>query len=577
MSTSVPGLHWWSWRRARERLDQWVRTIIDDRPYAIRFGPGEGAFVDFHAREIVVDPLFTHHFTPDGVRLPQVWGVAHVDRVGMLQVLTARAQAYHEAGHVRFTDWPPLMGTTHQWLVNSLEDERMERLTAAFFPPAARDFAELGHRFWLRGMEGIGAAPDEVTILLNACLFARWDERRPVGMPSRLHLPPGAQTRWDHEIAPLVREAWIAPSCAEVSRIAKEILLLLGLDAADSSAGARRLLPRGSETRGARHGDDLPDVAPMMPVSMPHDLGPEHDAADPLLGSPMADCDPSAGVLWMQPYHALEADVRGDIERLVAELRVATPDEEPVANDRRGRFHSRSYVRSRGATPVVHAVDEADAPDGMAIMLVIDGTSSMGGNPDGLATDGGPADRHSFAYGRMPAVRRAVLHLERACARAGVPLAVGFARDQAYPSHRPSRGDPYERYRDPVEWIKRFDTPVNAEGPRALIAGMYGDAQAEAVSRSLRQVAPIIAARPEPTKLIIYIHDGEPTDETPMAVRTTVERVRRSGIGVIGLFIGDQRDLPKMQAIFGSDTIGVAAGDALAPRLGRILKRYRCR
>ena len=226
---------------------------------------------------------------------------------------------------------------------------------------------------------------------------------------------------------------------------------------------------------------------------------------------------------------------------------------------------------------MVQAADEADAPEGLALVLLIDGMGSMGGNPYGVTADGRPADPEGYAEGRMPAVRRAVLHLERACARAGVPLVISFARDEAYPCHRPRRGSGFEFYRQPVVWIKTFDTPPNAEGPRALIAGMYGDAQREAISRSPRQAQPLLLARPEPTRLIIYVHDGAPTDETPEQVRATVTAVRRSGIGVIGLFIGDQHQLPQMQAIFGHDTIGCERGSDLAPRLGRILKRYRCR
>ncbi len=60
--------------------------------------------------------------------------------------------------------------------------------------------------------------------------------------------------------------------------------------------------------------------------------------------------------------------------------------------------------------------------------------------------------------------------LERACAALDVPLAIGFARDHAYPVHTGTFGR--VSLREPVVWIKRWDTPPNAEGPRALLAGM---------------------------------------------------------------------------------------------------------
>ena len=45
---------------------------------------------------------------------------------------------------------------------------------------------------------------------------------------------------------------------------------------------------------------------------------------------------------------------------------------------------------------------------------------------------------------------------------------------------------------------------------------------------------------------------------------------------IIGLFLGDQRNLPAMEAIFGREwTIGVDDLERLPARLGRILARYR--
>ncbi len=70
----------------------------------------------------------------------------------------------------------------------------------------------------------------------------------------------------------------------------------------------------------------------------------------------------------------------------------------------------------------------------------------------------------------MPHVRRAAMLFERACAALEVPLAIGFARDSAYPVHTGTRGRVY--LANPVVWIKHWDTPAQAEGPRALIAGM---------------------------------------------------------------------------------------------------------
>ncbi len=126
-------------------------------------------------------------------------------------------------------------------------------------------------------------------------------------------------------------------------------------------------------------------------------------------------------------------------------------------------------------------------------------------------------------------------------------------------------------------WIKRWETPPQAEGPRALLAGMYGDATCEAVSRSLTIAQGELDQRSEAVKVVIYVHDGRPEDETPEAVKATIDRLRRSkGTVIIGLFLGDQRNLPMMQAIFGREwTVGVDDLQQLPARLGRLLAKYR--
>ncbi len=76
--------------------------------------------------------------------------------------------------------------------------------------------------------------------------------------------------------------------------------------------------------------------------------------------------------------------------------------------------------------------------------------------------------------------------------------------------------------------------------------------------------------------MLLYIHDGEPTDEQPEEVRTAVEETRRAGIVVVGLYIGEQSGLCRMEAIFGSRwTIGAENLPGLTLHLGRLLTRFR--
>ena len=63
-------------------------------------------------------------------------------------------------------------------------------------------------------------------------------------------------------------------------------------------------------------------------------------------------------------------------------------------------------------------------------------------------------------------------------------------------------------------------------------------------------------------------------DETPAQVKRSVDEARRDGTIVIGLYIGSQSAIGKLEAIFGrDDTVGVADLRKLAERLGAILRR----
>src|SRR4051794_37184109 len=91
-------MEWWQWNRARTRLDQWVRTLIGARPYTVRFAIGQGSFVNFSTREIVIEPTFPHGLAWEARIVPTMWGRSRVVRASTLDVLCARALAYHEGG-----------------------------------------------------------------------------------------------------------------------------------------------------------------------------------------------------------------------------------------------------------------------------------------------------------------------------------------------------------------------------------------------------------------------------------------------------------------------------------------------
>lgn len=562
-------MHWWHWKRAEHALDTWVRALIGARPYTIRFATGKGSFVNFSTREIVIEPNM-----PDslgGARLlPRAWRRQRVRELAGLQWRCARTLARHEAAHVLFTQVSKRdRGGVHHWLINALEDGRIERYLGALAPWAWADFVELGMLVWQQY-----ALPDgRAERLLSACLLHRWDVLRPKKAVSRIVFPhPADRALWEERIRPLVERAWLVSDTEDVVGIAGEILKLVGMP---ETAGVPRGLanPIDSGTAGERAADDQPlraAGAGHPPMCSDDGLTEEDSVED--ANPPGIDVDLTRGQLLLHPYREIEHEVAGEVRRLIAALAPPTPNTALRAHMVKGRFSAREHVRSQGEKPLLLGRERAPDPCGLALVLLIDRTGSMGN----YQIAGGVSGEGFYSpSGRMYHARRAALLLDRACASAHIPLCIGFAGNEVSPRHGPYAGRTLHLPQS-VVWIRDWATPAGAEGPLAAIAGMYGDAgNAERISESLRLARERLRERRERTRVIVYIHDGQPTDEPPQAVAKTVAAVRRDGIIVLGLFVGDQRELPKLAAIFGpDDTIGVADLAKLPERLGSILKRY---
>lgn len=583
-------MNWWHWRRAQHVLETWVRTLIGARPYHVAYQTGGGSYVNLRTREITVDPTMADGWGGDTL-LPFVWRGRTVRTLAALQYRISRTMARHEAGHVLFTDDYTVAGELHAWLTNALEDGRMERLTGRFYPPARADFDALGTLLWQKKPLTPVHETSRADRLLNACLFWRWDCLRPSGMPSRWRWAGDEERRfWDDQIRPRVEEAWRAPTAVRVAEIALELLRLIGL-AQSAGTGGHRLMPSdlailiSSEDAGdgaLGRGDDDPPLRAYEPSYDTHSAGSGHRDEDETIAGiiveedepPAVDSDPSAGNVWMQPYGPLQREVGGLLRQLLKVLVVPTPDVDVRPSETTGTFDARAHIRSRGETPMLHRrVDDHD-PTGLAMVLLIDRTGSMGGSPEPIDWAAGGVPGPSFEQGRMPHARRAATLLDMACSAADIPLCIGYAGNNGYTCHHPDGARSFA-LSSPVIWIRDWSTSRSAEGPRALLAGMYGDSGDECYSASLRLVQQQLAARPERTKVIIYLLDGRPTDEPSDAVRRTVEQVRRAGLLVIGLFVGSQGEIRYLRDIFGADdTIGVADIRHLPDRLGRILVRY---
>lgn len=72
--------------------------------------------------------------------------------------------------------------------------------------------------------------------------------------------------------------------------------------------------------------------------------------------------------------------------------------------------------------------------------------------------------------------------------------------------------------------------------------------------------------------MLLYLHDGVPTDESPAAAAATVAKLRTRGNVVLGVYVGPQEQIAQLQAIFGiTGTIPVSDLSDLPKRLGRLL------
>ncbi len=333
--------------------------------------------------------------------------------------------------------------------------------------------------------------------------------------------------------------------------------------------------PVNSGTAGERATDDPPLTvagASAAPLTRAEDQPVEEDSvegADP----PGIDVDLTRGQLMLHPYRKIEHEVAGEVRRLITALTPPTPNIAPRPHMVKGHFSAREHVRSQGEKPMLVGRERAPDPSGLALVLLIDRTGNMGSYQ---ITGDVPGAGFCSRAGAYCHARRAAMLLSLACAGARIPLCIGFAGNEVSPRHmaRTRAGRCICRSRWSGSVTGRLLPAQRGRWPCS--PACTGDAgNAERISESLRLAQAGLRERRERTRLIVYIHDGQPTDETPQAVAETVAAVRRDGTIVLGLFVGDQCELPQLQAIFGpDDTIGVADLAKLPERLGVILKRY---
>lgn len=625
-TSSFLTMRWWHRQSAVRALESWTRPLIGTRPYTPRFEVGKGSYMDFGTQEIVVDPS-AWDFLKVADHLPLWWNGKRIATEAQLQWRYARTAARHEVMHVLFSVSPDCSGALH-FLVNALEDEWIEQLSRFFYPAAWGDFVTkarvITHYYPLDDLR----TRTREAVLLNACLYHRWDWKRERGTPSRYRFHSSEDEQfWAQTIRPLVEKSWRTHEDAGRKEIAREILQLIGVDeAADLSGEGLLVLPAVLDIKGERGEDDQPlRIETALPAAVEDDEG-KQGASGEAGGEGQADSDVSgrgggasegstlptralvtivteddeapspltaAEELYLLPPAYLENQVRAMRSRLLRELIVSTPDAGDEESPWAGQFSVEDFLRTGGARPFLLPGHQAPAHEGLAVGLLIDRTGSMegwggmyaGGSILGM---GGLDERGVFCPSfydprhRMTYARQVAMLFELTCPLAGIQLLIGAVGDYgpllhlARDVHSTDWRAPHRFKPDqPITWLRGRNTPRDSEVTRAAIAGLYGSYGCERVSSALQMTARELAACRARTRLIIFIHDGEPTDESPEDIQRVLSEIRREGMLVVAPYVGEQSEIKLLQNIFGIQwTIPVKELSGLAKRLGRLLKRY---
>ncbi len=634
---------WWYRANAKKALESWIRPLIAPRPYTARFEVTGQSYMNFSTREIVVDPT-AWDFMRVAEHLPLSWNGKWVDTEAKLQWRFARTAARHEAMHVLFSVPPDCGGILH-FLVNALEDEWMEQLARFFYPAAWGDFvfrARLVTRYYPLPDP---AKSDRANLLLNMCLYHRFDWKRPKGTPSRYRFQTEEDEQfWREQIRPLVEKAWRTNEDAGRKDIAREILRLLDIpeDAPIPRSGlmmsanpldvagergeddepmppgmiiARRSAKSAASKGGERktegdkdegetdqegkneenqdeegkgedasteHGDSEASTSGDgggEAEALPHDALVSLVSDDDEVPSPLTAADE----LYLLPPQYLESQVRGEKSRLLRVLLAKTPEAGEEVSPVGGEFDVEAYLRSDGARPFRLLNDAAPDHEGLAIALLIDTTGSMEGWVGAGGLDARGVFLPSFYHPshRMTYARQVAMLFELVCPPAGIKLLIGAAGDYGWLIHLAAppgdwRSAPIRSKPDqPITWLRDRSTPRDSEVTRAAIAGLYGRYERERISASLRVAERELAELRAGTRLIVYIHDGMPTDEEETKIVSVLKDIRRKGTLVVAPYVGDQWDIANLSAIFGPQwTIPVPRLPDLSKRLGRLLLRY---
>jgi hypothetical protein len=527
----IPTLPWYEWQPNRVRLETWARFKARENFRTLRFDPKfpyPGAHLP-QTHTIVINPL-TIGKTPTG------------------QWRASRGIAFHEVGHINFTEGG--LGDTNllHWLANALEDQRVEWLMLAEDPAVLRDLVFVHRAIW-RGNKALQmsakANPDAV---LSACLIYRFEwYLHP--KQSKLAFDAATEVLWD-QVRPLVEEAWRATTTARVVEIARQIIQLLGFNEKTSANhlpefGFGAAEGSGNPEKGQPIPPDLARLAKRKGILSDPELAEgesKDDQTDPWSEqadeSSLDDSDdalnvPSHGAgmgggnlqIVPQPYAELVRLAQPIADRLAAVLVVPTPEAQRAAHPTRGRYSFRQEWRTPDK-PFRAKTLPALKP-GLAVEIVGDRSGSMDGD-------------------KVKAARLGAMALHLACTRANIAHAISL----------------FEGYQVLLEY------GGDNEMAKALIAG-WDAATGTRFGDHLEQRARKLLARPEKVKAMFVVHDGMPADAE---VVVAFQRQYDGRIFVVGVYLAEAPDEDEAQAMRGLfQRVVVATPPELPAKLGALL------
>ena len=525
-TTVSPKQTWWWWQRPRQRLIQWTKALLQGRrytikvePYQHRGRPGTG-YHNPKLRVIQVNPKF---FASEPVET---------------QFRATQGILAHEVGHAFFTDaWPTEDDQqTLRWLVNALEDERMERAISIYYPGIAALIRLIGDLIYQGTEQMNNSAPAEMA--LACCLCWRWAHSRAgeAEMFERLGIEAEDALDLWHEIKPLVEESWTADNTSRVIRIAREILAILKLPegyALPDLSIFQIVMGAGDDIPGERIEEALP-----FPVSAFDGASPGQgtDFDDDSIPAPRGD-----DISQPAPYAELEDAATPLARQLVDALKIPQSHVRPLPHEWRGRYSFRQEVRTP-AMPHLRRAGVGKKVDDVVFYVLVDRSGSMGiiNEP----------------------VRLALMTLYLAATELGIPLGMAY-----FGEHRDGIID------DLVLEISSVRARA-VEETKSLIAGYRGSTSAEFLDWGLTLAEKSLRHRPERCKVLLVIHDGEPvyTGKLGNDYQMSIERLRkleRQSIIPIGLFLGESCNMNQLEALF--PRLVITSGERLPEKLGNML------